>query len=112
MHADFCGFVGGAGDLIRTGGNLSGGIAGGANDFLQPVSHANESVAQSIALGARHDFDGQIAFGDGHGEGGHFLQVRDHVVESGGQGADFIVAVNVNVLVEVARVADFARHSD
>ena len=57
LHADLGGFVGGAGNLIRTGGNLAGGIAGGAHQLLKSVGHAEESVAQRVALRARHDFD-------------------------------------------------------
>src|SRR5262249_4042744 len=107
LHADFGGFIGGASDLIAAGGDLGSGIAGGANDFLEAVGHADEGVAEGIALGTRGDFHGEIAFGDGHGNAGHFLQVGDHVVKGGGQGADFVVAVNINVLVEVAGIADF-----
>src|SRR6202040_1388460 len=65
-----------------------------------------------VALGARRDFDREITFGDGHGNAGHFLQVRDHVVEGGGQRANFVVAVDVDVLVEVAGVADFLGDGD
>ena len=55
---------------------------------------------------------GEIAFRDGHGNAGHFFQVRDHIVEGGRQRADFVVAVNVDVLIEVAGIADFARHGN
>jgi len=34
LDADLGGFVGGASDLIRTGGNLTSGIAGGADKVL------------------------------------------------------------------------------
>ena len=43
---------------------------------------------------------------------GHFLQVRHHIVEGGGQRADFVVAVDVDVLIEVAGIANFARHGN
>jgi len=76
------------------------------------VGHTQEGIAESIALGTRNNFDGQVAFGNGHGDAGHFLQIGDHVVKRGGQGANFIVTVNINVLVEVAGIADFARDSD
>jgi len=112
LDADLCGFVCGAGNLIRTRGNLTRGIARGADKILQAVGHAQECIAESVPLGTRHDFDGQIAFGHGHGDAGHFLQISDHIVEGGGQGANFVVAVNINVLVEVAGVADFARNGD
>src|SRR5882762_1300238 len=107
LDADLGGFVGGAGNLVGAGRNLRGAITGRADNFLQPVGHAHESVAESVALGTRGDFDREISFGDGHRDAGHFLQVGDHVVEGGGQGADFVIAVDINVLVEVAGVADF-----
>src|SRR5207245_3120753 len=110
--AYFGGSVGGASDLIRTGGNLTGGIARGANQFLQTVGHAEESIAESVALRTRDNFHGKVAFGDGHGDTGHFLEVRNHIVESGGEGPDFVVAVNINILVEIAGVADFASDGD
>jgi hypothetical protein len=112
LHANFGGFVGSAGDLIGAGRNLAGGIACGAHEGLQAVRHAHERVAQGIALRTRDNFDAEIAFGHGHGDAGHFLKVGDHVVEGGGQGADFIVTVNVDVLVKIAGVADFAGHGD
>src|SRR2546430_16349473 len=43
---------------------------------------------------------------------GHFLEIGDHVVKRGGQSADFIVAVDINVLIEVAGIADFASRSE
>ena len=74
----------------------------------KPVRHAKEGVAESVALGARHNFHGQVAFGDGHGDAGHFLEVGDHIVEGSRQRADFVVAVNVDVLIEIAGIANFA----
>ena len=76
------------------------------------MGHAHESIAQGVAFGTRYDFDGQIAFGYGHGDAGHFLQISNHIVEGSGQGANFVVAVNINVLIEIARVADFPRNGD
>src|SRR5439155_5696655 len=35
-----------------------------------------------------------------------------HIVESSSQSADFVVAVNIDVLIEVARIADFASDGD
>src|SRR5882724_6959940 len=102
LHANFRGFIGGAGNLIRTGGNLSGGIASGAHDFLETVGHATESIAESVALRTRNHLDAQIAFGNRHGNGSHFLEVSDKIVESSGESANLIVAMNVNVLIEVA----------
>src|SRR5439155_13532695 len=110
--ADLGGFVGRSGHLIGTSGNLAGRITRGANKLLQAVGHAQKSVAESIALGTRDDFDGQIAFGNGHGDAGHFFQIGDHVVERGGQSADFVVAVNINVLIEVTGIANFASDGD
>ena len=66
LHADLGGFVGSAGNLIGASGDLAGGIASGADQVLQTVGHAEKRVAESVALRARHHFDGQVAFGDGH----------------------------------------------
>src|SRR6266478_4389734 len=82
-------------------------IAGGPHELLQTVGHAKEGVAEGVAPGAGHDFDGQIAFGNRHGNAGHLLEVSDHVVEGGGESANFVIAVNVDVLIEIAGVADF-----
>src|SRR5262249_32295911 len=112
LHADLGGLIGGAGDLVAAGRDLGSGVARGAHDFLQTVGHADEGIAEGVALGARGDFHGEIAFGDGHGDAGHFFQVGNHVVEGGGQGPDFVVSMNVDVLIEVAGVADFLRDGD
>src|SRR5690348_9648553 len=76
------------------------------------MGHAKESIAERVALGARDNFHGQVAFGNRHGDAGHFLEVGDHVIEGGRQSADFVVAMNVDVLIEVAGIADFASNSD
>src|SRR5258707_2550877 len=112
LDAALCGFIGGSSELTGAGGNLRSAVARGADDFLQAVGHTHEGVAERVALGARCDFDGEVAFGDGHGDAGHFLQVRDHVVEGGSECADFVVSVDVDVLVKVARVADFLGDGD
>ena len=112
LDADLGGFVGGAGNLIGAGGDLGSAVAGGAHDFLQAVGHPEEGIAKGIALGARNHFDGEIAFGDGHGDAGHFLQVSDHIVEGGGESANFVVAMDINVLVEIAGIADFLGDGD
>src|SRR5579859_1606304 len=72
------------------------------------MGHAHESVAECVALRAGNHFDRQVAFGNRHGNAGHFLEVGHHVVESGCQSADFVVTVDINVLVEIAGVTDFA----
>src|SRR6266700_4611434 len=107
LDADLGGLIGSASDLIGTGRDLPGGIAGGPHELLQTVGHAKEGIAERVAPGAGHDFDGQIAFGNRHGNAGHLLEVSDHVVEGGGESANFVIAVNIDVLVEVAGVADF-----
>src|SRR6267142_1481251 len=112
LNADLGRFIGSASNLVGAGRDLSGGIARGADQFLQAMGHAKEGVAESVALGARHDFHGEVAFGDGHGNAGHLLEVGHHIVEGGGESSDFIVAVNVNVLIEIAGVANFARDGD
>ncbi len=106
LHTDFGGFIGGSGDLIGAGGYLTGGITGGADQILKTVGHSQESIAERVALRAGHDLDGEIAFGDGHGNAGHLLEVGDHVVERGGQGADFVGPMDINVLVEVTGIAN------
>jgi len=50
LNADLGGFVGGAGNLIRTGRNLTSGIASSANQFLQAVGHAQEGIAEVSRL--------------------------------------------------------------
>src|SRR5260370_6859107 len=65
-----------------------------------------------MAFRTRNNFDAQIAFGNSHRDAGHFLEVSDKIVESGSERSDLIVAVNVNILIEVARVADFACDGD
>src|SRR5258705_9614155 len=107
LHADLGGLIGSASHLIRAGGNLSGGIARGANEILQTVRHADERIAKRVALRTRNNFYAQVAFGNGHGNTGHFLEIGDHIVERRGERADFVVAVNIDVLVEIAGVADF-----
>ena len=109
LDAHFGRFVGGAGDLTGAGGDLGGPVAHLANEELQTVRHANECVAQCVALRARRNLHRKIALCDGHGNSGYFFQVGDHVVEGRGQRADLISAVNVDVLIEIAGVADFAR---
>src|SRR6266704_2446928 len=107
LDADLGGLISSASDLIGTGRDLPGGIAGGPHELLQTVGHAKEGIAEGVAPGAGHDFDGQIAFGNRHGNAGHLLEVSDHVVEGGGESANFVVAVNIDVLIEIAGVADF-----
>ena len=112
LHADFGGFVGGDSNLAGASGNLTGGIAGGTDETLQAMGHAQESVPEGVALGTRNDFHAEIAFGDGHGDGGHFFQIGDHVVEGGGQCAEFIGAMDIDILVEITGVADLAGDAD
>jgi hypothetical protein len=76
------------------------------------MRHAKECVTQSVALRPGHDFHAQIALGDSHGDPSHFFQIGDHVVKSCGERANFVVAMDVDVLVEVAGIADFTRNSD
>src|SRR5580658_7494880 len=76
------------------------------------MRHAKESVAESVALGTGDNFHGEVAFGDGHGNVRHFLQVGDHIIKGSRESADFVVTVNVDVLVEISGIANFARYSD
>ncbi len=88
--------------MIGARRDLAGGIAGAANEFLQTVGHAKEGITKGVALGTRQDFHGKVAFGDGHGNAGHFLQIGNHVVEGSSQSTDFVGAVNIDALIEVA----------
>src|SRR5882724_6666551 len=112
LNADLGRFIGSASNLIGAGRDLPGGIARGADQLLQAMGHAEKGVAESVALGARHDLHGEVPFGDSHGNASHLLEVSHHIVEGGGKGSDFIVAVNVNVLIEIARITDFPGDSD
>ena len=76
--------------------------------LLQTMRHAKEGIAEGVSLGAGHNFHAEVAFGDRHGNTRHFFQVGDHIIEGGGQSADFIVAVDVDVLIEVPGVTNFA----
>ena len=72
----------------------------------QALDHPLESVAQRVALRTRLHFDRQIAAGDGFRNRGHLLQVSHHVVEGAGQFADLVLAADVDVVVQVAGIAD------
>ena len=48
------------------------------------------------------NFHGQVAFGNGHGNSRPSPSGSDHVVEGGRQCADFVVTVNVDVLIQIA----------
>ncbi len=76
------------------------------------MRHAAESVAESVAFRTRNNFDAQVAFGNSHGDAGHFLEVCDKIVKSSSERANLVVAVNVNILIKIARVADFACDGD
>ena len=65
-----------------------------------------KGVAQSVAVGARLDFDRQIAAGNGFGNAGHLFEVGHHVAEGARQLADFVLAVDVDLVFQVAGVAD------
>ena len=53
-----------------------------------------------------------MAFGDGGGDAGHFLEVDDHFVEIVGEQPDLVAAVNVDGLVDISGLANFASHAD
>jgi len=81
-------------------------IARGAHDFLQPVGTYAAPPGRRFAQGVRASNaeqprpPAQIAFGNRHGNGSHFLEVSDNIVEVVARGADLIVASHVNVLIE------------
>ena len=43
---------------------------------------------------------------------GHLLQVNNHVAEGSCQFANFVFAIDINSVVEIAGVADFASDTD
>ena len=96
-------WFGGAGDLRRS-------VAHAAHQSGQAVDHSGEGVAQRVVRGTRLHFQRQVAAGDGFGNCRHLLQVGDHLVEGAGQFADFVVAGRVDVVFEIAGIADAARH--
>ena len=106
LHADFGRFLGSVGHLIGAAGYLRGAVAHALHHAAQALGHGGKSVHESVTLGARLDGHGQVAAGDGFGNRGHLLQVSDHVVEVLGQLADLVVAFDINVLVQVAGLAD------
>ena len=93
-------------------GHLRGAVAHLADQFAQALRHAREGFGHGVLLRARLDGHEQLPFGDCRGHGGHLLQVDDHLVEILGEHAHFVVAMNINGLVEIAGVADLVRHFD
>jgi len=75
------------------------------------MGHAKEGLPRVSRFGARHNFTS----GRPRRRPWRrwpFPSDSNHVVEGSGKGTDFVVAVNINVLIEVARVAYFARDGD
>ncbi len=56
------------------------------------------------------DFHRKVAAGDGFGDRSHFLQVLDHRVERPSQVPDLIFSVNVDVVLQIAALADLLGH--
>ena len=52
--------------------------------------------------------ESQVASGDGFGNSRHLLEVGDHLVEGAGQFADFVVAAQIDIVLEIAGIADGA----
>ena len=112
LHVDLGGVLGGVGHLVGTGGHLRGGIAHRAHQGAQAVGHLGEGGVQGVAVGAGRDLDGEIAAGDGFGDRRHLPEVDDHVAQGLREGSDLIGALDVDLLVEIALVADLAGHVD
>ena len=112
LHADLGRFVGSARHLSRAAGDLRSAVAHLADQLAQALRHPRECLSHGVLLRARLDGHGQLAFGNRRGNGGHFFQMDDHFVEIFGEEPDFVVAMNVDGLIEIARIADSVRHFD
>src|SRR5438270_54736 len=78
--------------------------------FSQSLNHLGEGIAQGVVRGAWLHFEGQIASGNGFRDRRHFLKVGDHLVEGACQFADLIGAGQINVVLQIAGIADGASH--
>ena len=113
LQADLGGFVGGAGHLAGSAGHLRSGIAHVAHQVAQALSTMRTKALPSVSFLERGcDLDREIAAGDGFGDCRHLLQVGDHVVEGSRQFADFVLALDVNFVIEIAGIADLLGHVD
>ena len=83
-----------------------------ADQIAKALRHAGECFGHGVLLRTRADGDGQLSFGDGSRDGGHFLQVDNHLVEIVGEHAYFIIAVDIDGLIQIAGLADSVGHLD
>ena len=75
---------------------------------MEALNHFGKSVGRGVASGARRNGNGELAFGDGSGNGGHAFDVSDHLVEIFGEETDFVIAMNVDGLIDISGITDFA----
>ena len=90
-------------------GHLRGSVSDVANQTAQTLGHFCEGVAQGIALRARCNVDVQVASGDGFGNRGHLLEVGDHSIESATQLPDFIIALHIDLVIQITGITDLLR---
>ena len=108
LHADLGGFVGGRGHLSRAAGHLRSAVADLADEIAEAMRHAREGFRHRVLLRPGLDGDGKFALGDGCRNGSHLFQVNDHLVEILGQHSDFVRAMDVDRLIEIAGITDLA----
>ncbi len=112
LHTDAGRLVGRARHLVGTAGHLCGAVAYAAHERTQAFHHAREGMAEGIVGRKRLHFDGQIAARDGFRGRRHAFQVTDHGAEAARQLADFVLALAVDFVVQVAGFPDLARGLD
>src|SRR5579862_2582667 len=110
LETDLGGIVRGSGDLVRGAGDLRRSVAHTAHESGKSFDHLGEGVAQSVMAGTRFDLQSQVAAGDGFGNSGHLLEISDHLVEGASQFTDFVIAVQINVVLQIAGIADGTSH--
>ena len=87
------------------------GIAHVLHQAAQAFDHLLEGMPQGVALRTGLDFQRQISAGNRFGNRGHFLQVLDHDGEGARQFSDLVFPLDINVVLEVAGVADLLRYA-
>src|SRR6185369_385836 len=112
LQADLGGFVGCSSYLVGGRSDLRRSIAYIAYEAAQAIGHAAESITKHVVFGARLNFLGQITAGNRLGNPCHFLEIGDHAGEILGQLSDFVVAPDINLMVEIASCGYLASYFD
>ena len=81
LHANFRGFIGSAGHLPGTAGDLRCAVADLPDKVAQSMRHAGEGQGHGVLRGAGQDGHRQLAFRNRRRDGRHVLQVDNHLVE-------------------------------